>query len=1842
MNSFTDIFISYGRADSRDFAKEVCDRLTQQGYRVWYDFNDIPPGVDYQKQIHNSIERTDNFLFIISPHATNSPHCRAEIDYAVSLNKRLVPIMHVEEIDQETWQQRHPSGTIDHWNAYTAAGKQLCYTNLHSALANINWNQVSFRPGIDDIEQSFQALIEIFERRRDYVHHHTVLLSQALEWKRNQRQTQYLLIGEERQQAEAWLSERFKDEQAPCRPTDLHCEFITESIKNANNLMTQVFLCHSEKDWEVAETLRRSLMRAGITTWIHHNDIESASDFHTEMKRGVEEADNVVFLLSPASLESEYCQKELALASQLNKRIIPIRVKPVTSEQIPDCLKNLQYIDFVNNLTNTDYKVDENDLLRKLKENAGFYNEHKVLLAKALKWERQHHNPCILLRGYELQSAQAWLKVAKKQELHDPIPLQEQFITESQHQPPGLSLDIFVSYSRTDSDFARKLNDELQRQGKRTWFDQESIASGADFQKEIYRGIEASDHFLFVLSPKSVTSRYCADEVEYAAKLNKNIVTVLYQGVDEDKLHSELSKIQWIDFCANNRDFATNFQELVRTLDTDPEHLRFHTKLLTQAIAWDEKKRRESLLLRGDELADAEQWLIQATAKQPSPTKLQSLYVTASRQTSANRQRSTIAVLTVLLGFAALGGMFGFWKSDVASRALAEANAAKELAEQEQEKTKQALDEANDQRLAAEAAEREAAASQQAESRQRQVAESERERAENALERAKEGELEANRQAAIANEQRAIAEKNEEAAVIASRLAEQSVDDARQATRSAEMQAELSTVRNLAASGLTFQAWLRALNIGRDIQILETKEQQTSNARDEIRLKSSSNTAHTGAMNPSIRVQAIALLREIVHYSGYLPHTTLQGHSSSVWGLDISPDGQTLASASFDQTVKLWDMHGQEQCTLEGHLAPINRVSFSPNGQTLATGSEDGTVKLWTPTGEELITLHAHASSVYGIKFSADGQVLATASEDGSVKLWDLATIHQYQPTSLENSEHRLSPGNVIERGGNPYYYNEHPLPVQAGQELSIRLESNEFDTYLIIQNEDGEVISENDDADSTTVNSQLTLQISEDSTYTIMATSYTPEKTGAYTFSVTSLPKAEITLREHSASVSDIDFSPNDQTFVTASQDGTVSLWDRAGNLVHPFTGHELGIWSVSFSPDGTTLATASSDGAVKLWDVASGSESLSFQGHESSIYSIQFAPNGETFATASQDGTVKLWDKNGNNRQTLRGHVSGVWELRFSDDGNTLFSAGASGNIRRWDHVNRELKTLGHHSGSVNHVSFSPDGQTFATASQDGIVKLWNQNGEERYTLSNFYLGNIHRLSFSPDGQLLATASANHIIHLWDTTSLEPQDAPPLLQVEATLSSAESLTHAAKFYNDHDFESQAGQDITLQLTSSEFDTYLMVLNEAGEVIAENDDFSETHSQVSMRIAETGTYTARVTSYGAQETGGYRLNVVPTVSSGHILRGHGNEVLDVSFSPNGQIIASGSAYGTVKLWDRTGQERSTFRYESGRITAVSFSPDGQWLVAANEVGTVKLLNTDTIDLPPIRQWANQQLQSGTVLANRGTFYNEHHFEAQSGQKLSIQLESDEFDTYLLLRNATGDIIAEDDDSGTNANSTIDIEISEDGIYTIVATSFSPETTGSYTLKVTDSIPGQMIQTHSGQITDVSFSPDSQTFVTASSNEDGTTGTIKLWNVDGAELQTFEGHFGGVRSVGFSSDGQIIISASDDGTVKLWDLAGRELQTLHGHSNGVTSASFSPDGRAIASTSKEIILWNFDLDDLMNQSCDWLSDYMANSNTPPEERALCPTQSGSAVSLPEADTHTLMANIQRFWQRLFS
>ena len=113
-------------------------------------------------------------------------------------------------------------------------------------------------------------------------------------------------------------------------------------------------------------------------------------------------------------------------------------------------------------------------------------------------------------------------------------------------------------------------------------------------------------------------------------------------------------------------------------------------------------------------------------------------------------------------------------------------------------------------------------------------------------------------------------------------------------------------------------------------------------------------------------------------------------HSDLVWSVAISPDGKTLSCGCRDKTIRLWDVTtGELKHSLTNHSAEVWTVAISPDGQTLASGSGDHTIKLWNlDTGELLHSLESHSNAVYALAFSSDGKYLVSASKDQTIKIW--------------------------------------------------------------------------------------------------------------------------------------------------------------------------------------------------------------------------------------------------------------------------------------------------------------------------------------------------------------------------------------------------------------------------------------------------------------------------------------------------------------------------------------------------------------------------------------------------------------------------------------------------------------------------------------------------------------------------------------------------------------------------------------------------------------------------------------------------------------------------------------
>ena len=214
--------------------------------------------------------------------------------------------------------------------------------------------------------------------------------------------------------------------------------------------------------------------------------------------------------------------------------------------------------------------------------------------------------------------------------------------------------EVFLSYSRRDSSYVDELVGVLRAGGREVWIDTAGIRDGEIFPDALRRAIEASDAFVFVITPAAVGSPFCREEVEHAASLNKRIIPLVREPVPDAELPDAIRFRNWIPATADIDPTAT-VERLAAALDADLDWERAHSRLTMRALEWEQSGRDASFLLRGSDLAAGEAWLTAGAAKDPGPTSLETEYLVSARAAANRRQRNlagaslTVAVIAVAL-----------------------------------------------------------------------------------------------------------------------------------------------------------------------------------------------------------------------------------------------------------------------------------------------------------------------------------------------------------------------------------------------------------------------------------------------------------------------------------------------------------------------------------------------------------------------------------------------------------------------------------------------------------------------------------------------------------------------------------------------------------------------------------------------------------------------------------------------------------------------------------------------------------------------------------------------------------------------------------------------------------------------------------------------------------------------------------------------------------------------------------------------------------------------------------------------------------------------------------------
>ncbi|WP_017654791.1 AAA-like domain-containing protein [Fortiea contorta] len=576
-----------------------------------------------------------------------------------------------------------------------------------------------------------------------------------------------------------------------------------------------------------------------------------------------------------------------------------------------------------------------------------------------------------------------------------------------------------------------------------------------------------------------------------------------------------------------------------------------------------------------------------------------------------------------------------------------------------------------------------------------------------------------------ANEAVGKAQGDRQQAQQQAQLAQQQRQQAKQLARTAENQrknAEEQRKNALTATRLE-QVGVRTLRqfyVGGQIENLVEIMRTGKELKSLVKGKTS--LADYPAYSPLFSLQEILLdIRE---------RNQLEGHQSGVNSVVFSPDGKTLASASWDKTIKLWNVGtGKQIASLTtGHQSGISSVVFSPDGKTLASASWDKTIKLWNVgTGKQITSLTGHQRWVSSVMFSPDGGTLASAGGDETVKLWNVATGKQI--ASLTG--HRSWVNSVV-------FSPDGKTLASASLDRTIKLWNVATGKQI------ASLTGHKDNVNSVVFRPDIVTLASASDDGTIKLWDVF---TGNEIASLTG----------HQSGVNSVVFSPDGKTLASASDDETIKLWHvglMTDKQIASLTGHEYRVNSVVFSPDGRTLASAGGDETVRLWNVGTDKQIAPRTGHKNNTNKTVFSSDRKTSASASDDRTIKLWNvSTGKQIASLTtGHQNNINSIVFSPDDKTLASASSDRTIKLWNvSTGKQIASLTGHKDNVNSVVFSPDGKTLASTSSDRTIKLWNVGTGNEIASLTWHQNAVNSIVFSPDGKTLASTSSDDTVQLW-----------------------------------------------------------------------------------------------------------------------------------------------------------------------------------------------------------------------------------------------------------------------------------------------------------------------------------------------------------------------------------------------------------------------------------------------------------------------------------------------------------
>lgn len=966
---------------------------------------------------------------------------------------------------------------------------------------------------------------------------------------------------------------------------------------------------------------------------------------------------------------------------------------------------------------------------------------------------------------------------------------------------------LFISYSRKDSQTARKLIQALRDIGQEVWVDWEDIPPAVDWLEQIFLGIEGSDAFIFLVSPHSIISEVCNVEVGRAAQNNKRIIPVVLQEVDPKTTNEIIRKLNWT-FIREADDFDEGVLKVKTAIELDLDWLTEHNRLQSRALEWHRKK-EPSLLLHGKDLRNAREMVMLAGTKDPIPTVLQKTFIHHSSQN--DRRRTTLWVSVAL----ALVTMTFLSYVAITQSRLATQNAI--IAQQNELIAEESAEKARNNEKAARQAQLEAEEARANAEENKKIAEAQRSVARAQIYQSRPGELYTSTLLAIDSWQGAPSPEAEE--ILRENISllpipvaqltqlgkinslELNSDGDAFVTASADGTACVWNVedgKNLfcatssgAVNDAVFSPNGELIVTGDDtglVQIInaETGEVQNKynfgeivwdvNIRPDGRLlavtRDDGNNGKITFIDLITRKESFSLQAEgTLKVSSFSPNglkfaagsdsgvVTLWNlnvsgnpvssakHKSEVLAIEFSPSGRYLVSGGADNTAVVSETTTGNEVLRIPNEDRVEDVAFSPDSSWFATVSADRRIRVWdAASGKERLRM-LQDSIINEVKISSNGQWIATTGLDKTVRVWNASTGTEMFQIPLDSSGSTLAftkDGKYIVAGDDRGEINIWDISVMPVPTTYVQFNGLTGD---IQYSPSGEWIAASDD-------SRVWL--------------LKPENLSTPTNRPQGTP-----ILQFKSNVQKVIFSPDSKWLGIFTNSNEVVIYNIAQKTQKTISLPDI-LRALTFSSDSLLLITGDSAGNIKTWDVATGLEVDTLAQIDSIATSLAVSSNLLAVGTTDKISIVQLdtGDKLPD-IESLGDHRL----LIFNADGSLLASSNSSGQIQIWKNESGTFTSLATINRELAYsMAFNPRNDRLAIGTTNYVYLIDSVNGEESARLP--LTGAVNGVSFSADGNTLVTSSLR-VIQFWDVTKIKNITTDNLVQT-ACSRLTENLTEA------------------------------------------------------------------------------------------------------------------------------------------------------------------------------------------------------------------------------------------------------------------------------------------------------------------------------------------------------------------------------------------------------------------------------------------------------------------------------